>query len=255
MIFFWLSKALNFLVNPLIWILTCLLLAIFFKNPKKKKRFLIFALLLFLVFSNSFLSDEAIRLWELREKQWDTEAVYDVAIVLGGGMITYDAQTNDMTFRHNTDRIMQAMNLYYRGHTKKILISSGAGSLVYRNMLEACLLKDFFTGIGIPENDIWAECESDNTRQNALYSAQILNDSIHNGKFLLITSGFHMRRAIGCFKKVNIDVDIYPTNLITGERRYDIGHLLVPNIDALLLWKKLLHEIFGCITYKILGYI
>ncbi|MFN7689890.1 MAG: YdcF family protein, partial [Bacteroidota bacterium] len=62
--FFWLSKLLSFLITPLTWILICLLLALFLKNVKLKKRFLITGVFLFMFFTNSYITNAVLHAWE-----------------------------------------------------------------------------------------------------------------------------------------------------------------------------------------------
>jgi hypothetical protein len=52
----------------------------------------------------------------------------------------------------------------------------------------------------------------------------------------------------------SVKVDVFPTNKITGPRRYDFSHLFVPDIYSLVKWNNLIHEIFGYMAYKIMRY-
>jgi len=211
-----------------------------------------------LFFSNSFIVDEFIRLWEIPITK-DTglqNKSFDAGIVLGGGMITKDVENNRMIFRNNVDRILQAVYLYDKKIIKKIIISSGSGSLVYRNMLEASLLKQYLVNsIKIPSDDIIIDSLSDNTHENAIHTSKIINTYFKNGNFLLITSAIHMRRALGCFKKQDINVMPYSTDKITGKRRWDILYLISPNIQAIVKWQNLIHEVIGYYIYRLMGYI
>lgn len=254
--FFILSQILSFLFNPHTWIITLLLLALFLKNKKKAKRCLVSVAITALFFTNPFITDEVIRIWEYPITQ-DKElaANYDAGVVLGGGMVTIDTDYDRMTFRDNTDRIFQAVGLYKTGRIKKMLISSGSGSLLYRNMLESALLKRYLLTVGIPDSVILIDSLSDNTHQNAVNSAKILHKEFPSGKFLLITSSIHMRRAIGCFKKAGIEVTPYSTCKLTGRRIFNIDHLFIPSLEALEAWDKLIHEVIGYAVYAIWGYL
>jgi len=213
------------------------------------------SIIMFLFFSNSFITDGFIRLWERPVvKIQDIDEVYDVGIVLGGGMITYEKQTDKLTFRSNVDRIMQAVELYKAGKIKDILISGGPGSLLYRDMYEAVLLKRFLLKIDIPDSIIYIDSVSDNTHQNAVFSKEIIDEIFPDGKFLLITSAIHMKRAKACFSKTGIEVDEYCTNKYVGERRYQFDYLFVPFMVNFLLWDELIHEVIGSIVYSIMGY-
>jgi uncharacterized SAM-binding protein YcdF (DUF218 family) len=108
--------------------------------------------------------------------------------------------------------------------------------------------------IGIPDSDVLTEEQSRNTRENAVYTAKILQDKTYSN-LLLITSASHMRRANGCFKKVGLNCDIYPTDYYSGARKYNFDHLFIPNARTLFNWNAFIHELFGIITYKVFGYI
>lgn len=254
--FFAFSKILSFLFSPLSWILALLLFALFKKKAKIKQKFLLIAIIAFFFFSNRFIAGEFMRMWEPAHVNIsDLKDHYDVAVVMGGGMVTYDVKHNEITFRNNTDRIMQTIYLYNQGKVDKILISGGSGSLNYRNMLEGPLLKSYLIKNGIPENDIWVDSISDNTHQNAVNCAKILNDSLPGGEYLLITSASHMRRTSACFKKEGIDCDTYPVDFNTGERNWFILNILIPNTDAIKMWEEFFHELSGYIIYAIAGYL
>lgn len=253
--FFIVSKIINTFLNPLVWIVLLLILGVFLKNKKRARKFLLASLISFLFFSNNFIVDVLVKAWEVPiVNKIEMKNHYDLAIVLGGGMINIDTEYDRMSFRHNTDRIMQAVDLYHEGRVDKILISGGAGHLIYRNVIEADLLVDFFSRNGMPDSVLLAENMSDNTYQNAVNSKLII-DSMEVSSILLITSSLHMRRSRAIFIKQGLIFDIYPTNQLVGELRYDPLYLLVPSPDALKRWDMLIHEVWGYCVYKLMGYL
>lgn len=253
--FFILSKIINTLLNPLVWIVALVALALFLKNKKTARKFLIAAFVAFLVFSNNFLVDLLIKAWEIPVvKMEQLQNHYDVALVLGGGMANIDAKNDRIAFQHNTDRILQAVDLYHQNRVGKILISGGPGHLIFRNVIEAEILATYFSRNGIPDSVLIVENKSDNTYQNAIYSKEILQKMDHPS-FLLITSSLHMRRSRAIFKKQGLTFDIYPTNQLVGDLRYDPIYLLVPSIDALKRWDMLIHEVWGYCVYKVMAYL
>lgn len=255
--FFVISKLLDFLVNPLNWIILVFAFSfVFRKRPVLQKRLRITGFVMLLFFTNSFIADEALNCWEwkmLKEQQMDS--VYEAGIVLGGGMITYDNEHGRSIFRQNTDRILQALHLYKSGRIKKIIISSGAGSIIYTDIIESRLLKNYLLDIGIPDSVLLIDTVSNNTYENAKFTANIINNHQLKGRFLLITSAFHMQRAMGCFRKAGINVIAYPTNKMIGKRKFYMSHLFVPHHLNLEKWDKLLHEITGYLIYKMMGYL
>jgi uncharacterized SAM-binding protein YcdF (DUF218 family) len=254
--FFIVSKIIEYLLSPLVWIIFLVIGALFSRNPAKSKRFLAITLILCLFLSNNFLADEFMRMLEVPTvKKEQLTGTFDLGIVLGGGMIQQDKENDRLIFRANTDRILQALELYKEGKIKKMLISGGPGHLIYRDLMEAALLKKYLIRIGVPAEDILVDSTSDNTRQNAVNSAKIIARECPNGRFLLITSASHMRRSLGCFNKVGIKCTPYPTNKLTGPRVYTVQHLFIPDIRSLIFYDQFLHEIIGYFVYRIVGYI
>jgi len=135
------------------------------------------------------------------------------------------------------------------------LISSGSGNLFNPDSREALIVQKYLLEIGIPSRDILVESESRNTRQNAVNSAEILNKSYPNGKFILVTSGYHIPRAEKCFKKLGIDVTLYGVDHYAGFRKYSLRNILLPKTYALFKWDLLIHEWVGMVSYKIMGYV
>jgi len=254
--FFILSKIFMLLLSPVFGVFILLLISLFIKNSKKSRCMLIISVIVFYFFSNSFIAGQVMSIWEMPiTKTEDIADAYDVGIVLGGGMVTIDTDYDRLTFRYNTDRIMQAIKLYKTNKIKKILLSGGSGSIIYNNMLESVLLKRYLVTIGIPQNDILIDSISKNTRENAVESAKILKDKFPDKKYLLITSAVHMRRAMACFKKENISAIPYCTDKCVGKKRYDFAHLFVPNLGSFAYWNKIIHEITGYAVYDMIGYI
>ncbi len=249
--FFILSKILAFLITPLVWVIALLLLAIFSKNERRKKRSLLLSAVLLVFFSNNFVFDEFMHAWEIEPTPLTAlDSTYDVGIVLGG-MLRYDQKFDRLQFDRGSDRLLQAIELYKNGRIKKILFSGGSGSILIPEAKEAFYAKRFLLTLGITEEDIIIESESRNTKENAEFTKKILVEKFPQGKFLLITSAFHMRRAMGCFTKAGIATTPYSTDRFTGPRKFAFDHLIIPNIDALFGWHTLIHEFTGYVVYKL----
>src|ERR1035437_10743661 len=104
--FFILSKDLAFIITPIVWIVGLLIFSLITKNPKRKKRTFITSIILLLFFSNSFILDNVMRLWEVPAiKESEMKEGYDVGIVLGG-MLSYDSQLDRLQFSKGADRIL-----------------------------------------------------------------------------------------------------------------------------------------------------
>jgi uncharacterized SAM-binding protein YcdF (DUF218 family) len=253
MMYFYFSKLMGYILNPLAWIVIAMILAVFTRKPGKRKKFLIAAFLLLLIFTNPFIGDEAIRRWEKPLTKAPTET-YTAGIILGGDIASYDKATDRVLFRSGADRLMQAIELFNTGVIKKIIISGGPGHILYRDRMEADYIRNYLVNIGINESDIIYESRSMNTIENATFTAQLMKENNITGTALLITSALHMRRAVTTFEKQGVSVEPYPTSKITGERLYNIDHLLIPSVVTLKNWNLLIHEWIGYFAYKFMGY-
>ncbi len=253
--FFYLSKLLSFALSPMIWIVALLVIAVFSKKDKLKKRSLFWAFIIAILFSNSFVLDEVVRKWERQAIMSSSlEKKYDFGIVLTSG-VDYDAQLDRTDFKAGADRLFQAIDLYENKHIKKILISGGSPTIFKRGFSEAEVWKDYLIKIGIPSRDIITETESRNTYENAVKSSELILESKKRPKCLLITSAIHMKRAKDCFIQNKLEVDEYAVDRIAGPRKFSFNHLVIPSALCLQRWNSLTHEIVGYYVYALIGYV
>jgi len=254
--FFILSKLLLFLLSPFFWFLLCIGLYFFWKNPRWKKQLKWTAVGIFFFFSNSVLFSEFCGLWEYPGVKQEQLKTYDVAIVLGG-MSEYNNDLKVLSIRRPGDRIFQAITLYKKGKVKKILISGDSGYLNDRGLHEARQMKETLVTWGIPAKDIITEEKSKNTYENALETKKLIDRSYPEfDSFLLVTSGIHMRRALGCFERQGLKCTPYSTDLYTNQTgNYYWDQYLIPNMSNFSQWKDLLKETVGYVTSDKVVYI
>ena len=251
--FFILSKILVFIITPLIWIIILLLFSFFSKNEIRKRKCLKWALVLTLFFTNSFIFDQFVRAWEVPATKFSELKNYNVGIVLGG-MSVNDESMDRVQFYRGVDRLIQAIDLYKRGYIKKIIFTGGSGRLLHPEMKEGELVKPYILKMGVSPEDLYIENESQNTRENAVFTKKLIDKEKIKGNFLLITSAFHMRRSLGCFKKAGIDTDPYSTDRYGGSPKFEFDYLFIPNISSINDWTGFIHEMIGYFTYRIMGY-
>ena len=249
--FFLLSKILSFLIDPFFWIVVLFLASLVHKRKYLRKRFLTFGLLFLILFSNPFIYKFTNDLWTVKFKT--KNIIYDYGILLGG-IIDLESTADNILFSKSNDRLLNTIELFSKKRIKKILISGASGSLT-AELKEAEILRNYLIEIGIPDSCVLSENSSNNTYENAIYSEKILTQ-IHAKKelnCLIITSDYHMRRSLACFKKTNLHTDPYVKKPLI--KHFDLEYIIVPQSSALFSWKVLLHEIAGYYTYKIVNYI
>jgi uncharacterized SAM-binding protein YcdF (DUF218 family) len=254
--FFILSKILYFIFTPLNWIIAFLLIGLFAKKVGRKKKFITTGILLLLFFSNPFILNFSMRAWEIPSRRIDSiKEPYSAGVMLGGAMRYYNSTMNRVVYGTAVDRFIQCIYLYREGKIKKIFVSGGSGLLLEQRYKEAELLKKVLLEMNIPEQDIVIENKSKNTRENALFSAEILKKDFANEKILVITSGYHMRRSLACFKKVGINAEPFSVDEHSGKGQFTIDKIIIPDADILEGWDILFHEWIGYVSYWMAGYI
>jgi len=96
---------------------------------------------------------------------------------------------------------------------------------------------------------IYIENQSQNTFENARRVKKLLKEH-HFKHILLVSSAFHMPRALAAFEDVEIIVTPAPTDFYNNSMDYEFGDFL-PHSLALRQNYLALHEIIGAFWYRI----
>lgn len=194
----------------------------------------------FYLLSTSLVADALLR---GLENQYEPPAypAGDVIVMLGGGAMgdTPDVDGVGTLSSSPANRLLTAARLWRRLHVP-ILLSGGQ---VYADSgTEALIARRVLVGLGVPEEDILLETKSQNTTQNARYSAQILREKGFS-RPILVTSAFHMPRSVLNFAKQGIEVVPYPADFWTNQKpRVFHYSRLRPQSDALSASAVVLQE-------------
>ncbi len=240
---------------PITWLVIIALIAVFTNSQLLRKIMIRLNLGLVLFFSNPFIIHILMQAWEVPVTPIANLETYEVGIVLTG--FTIQKEPEDRVYMDKgADRIMHALLLYRKGKIKKILITGGTVDIFgVESKSEASKLKDVLLLAGMPEDDIILEEKAKNTRENALFTAEILRNQFPDKKYLLITSAFHLRRATDCFTKAGIEVFPFSTDFYTSDSNsLSLIGYLIPSENSFHRWNVLIHEVTGYLVYKLIGY-
>lgn len=254
--FFLLSKVLDVVLLPTVWLLALLLAALVARQPRRQRQWLWATLLLFLLGTNTALVNEALLAWELPPVPLAALPARADAAVLLTGITQVDKSPHDRVYLGpGADRLSSALWLYRAGRVRRILITGGSGAVLGKAHTEAADLATLLRLAGVPARDILLEEKSRNTRENALFTRQLLAAHPDIDSLVLVTSAFHQRRALGCFAKAGLRPVPFPAGFRSSDRRSTPAYWLVPSPEALESWSLLVHEMAGWLTYKALGYL
>jgi uncharacterized SAM-binding protein YcdF (DUF218 family) len=249
--FFFLSKILFFLIMPSTWVVFLLIWTWLTKNPRLKKRLFVMVISLVVILTNPFLFRSTALWLQVSKASLPAGEVYEAGIILGG-LSGYD-KYNQGHFGPAADRFIQTANLYHRGIIKKIIISSGNGTLETDSWPEAIYLREQFLENGVQDSAIIMETRSRNTYENAVFSKKV-SDSLHlRQPLLLITSAFHMRRSMRCFNKAGLNCIAYPCDYKVVAQKISLGNTVLPEFGLLFEWSTYTKELIGLAVYRLTG--
>lgn len=226
------------------------------RNTAWRKRLLGAGLILFFLFSNDFIANELMKRWEVDARPFAEMERYKVGIVLTGTVIPELTPDDRVYFSRGADRVVHTVQLYKLGLIEKILVSGGSGRLVDIQEREANRFREVMMLMGVPDSVIIVEDRTRNTRESAVEVKKILDARGYaSDDCVLITSAFHMRRSLACYKKVGLPLANFSTDFYAHGGTYYADSFLFPKLDAFIIWHKLVREWVGMAAYSIAGYI
>jgi len=263
--FVYLSKLLPLLVYPLG--LSCILLVIALilaKRPRWRTGLTIAALALLWLGSNRWVSYGLARSLEWRNLPPDTTPQAAVIVVLGGGTESADPPRPMTEVNDAGDRVLFAARLYHQGAAPYILVSGGNLDFSSaRGATPAVEMADLLSLTNVPPEAIWLQADSQNTYEDALYSAQMLSEQDIQ-EIILVTSALHMPRALALFEKQGLEVIPAPVDFTITQQNWENAFkpgldefliYLLPNASSLGLTTNVLKEYLGMLVYSLRGWL
>ena len=168
-------------------------------------------------------------------------------VILGGGQRRHAPELGgrDTVSSHSLLRLTYGAVLYRRT-ALPILVSGGrvGEDTVSEASVMAESLREAFA-----ISPKWLEERSQNTKDNALYSAEILK-AAGIKKLVLVTEAIHMKRALLAFSKTGLEVLAAPTNYLSS-RNEDSVLSWIPDSLSLKQSTQAIHEWVGYVWYRI----
>jgi uncharacterized SAM-binding protein YcdF (DUF218 family) len=247
-VFFFLSKTLDIVFSPLTW--AALLLAA--GLVKRRRRLSLAGLGVLLLFSlEPFANLLLYALERGAPRTYLGDVPYDAVILLGGAVerATMPAQPS---YNDNVERLLETYDLLRANRARFAIVSGGAIDARERAPVEAEVLAAQLVDWRVDPERVIVEGRSRNTHDNAVESKRIVLERGFT-RLLVVTSAFHMSRALGCFRAVGLPVDALPVDYRAYDYKRFSGSWL-PRASALERSTMVLREWFGHGVYRIQGY-
>ena len=262
--FVYLSKLLPLLIYPL-GLATIIIISVLIIEKRREfpRALLIVGLVLLWLASNRWVSYGLARSLEWRNLPPDTTPSAEVIVLLGGGTEPGEPPRPMAEVNAAGDRVLYSAKLYQQDVAPVILVSGGNVEFATdRDSTPADDMTELLMLMGVPGDAILQQPMSQNTYEDALYSAELLAE-LEVSEVILVTSAMHMPRAKALFENQGITVIPAPTDFTITEHNWrstfnpTIGegliHLL-PNASALNLTTNVIKEYIGMLVYSLRGW-
>ena len=135
-------------------------------------------------------------------------------IVLGGAVESGLSEARGQVVVNDAgERKIYFADLARRYPSARLVFTGGSG-FIGGGMAEADVVSRQADVIGVPRTRLILENRSRNTHENAAFSAALVQPK-PGERWLLVTSAWHMPRAVGCFRQAGFTVDAFPVDFRT----------------------------------------
>lgn len=245
------------MTQPLTWVAVLLLLAVLLpRRPHLARALVAAALGLLLLIGWRPLPDHVMRHLEGQYAEMPTQADlrgFVGMVVLGGstepGYVAQDHVQPLLTSA--AERMTAPVALLRTNPHLRVIYTGGDGDWLPIGPPEAQLAKAFFDTMGVPPQAVQYESASRTTQENARLAAELPGVDIHQ-RWLLVTSAYHMPRAMATFARAGWNVTAYPVDFRTGSRTPWTAYSLQNGVRT---WQLALHELLGAAAYRAAGWL
>jgi len=173
----------------------------------------------------------------------------DVIVVLGGGIVDRvpDVSGIGAPSFNMLPRIVTAARLQHRMGVP-VLVSGGTTRP--HGQSEAAVARRFLEDLGVERRMVIIEGHSRDTLENARFTRDLLTAGGYH-KPVLVTSAYHLQRAVRMFERVGLKVTPFPSDFFVPAETHFIWRDWLPSIGGLLVSRRALHEYLGLVYYRL----
>ena len=220
--FFYAAKVLWFLAQPSTLIIGAVVVAAILCTTswcRLGRRLLMVAVPVLVIGGISPLGDLLIAPLENRFARADL-STGDITgiIVLGGSEDSRAGPSRELAgLNEAAERYTEAAALARRLPGASVVFSGGSAAVFADEPPEAETAARLFAALGIAKDRMTLESASRDTFENAVFTTRLIKPTAGQ-RWLLVTSAWHMPRAIGCFRQAGVPVEPWPVDFRTSPR-------------------------------------
>lgn len=246
--FIYLSKILPLFVMPLGIVLTLITVGLIFKNT----RIIILGVAVLVLSSLPIVSNS---IWTQLEAQYprpkiDSIPPADAIIVLSGMLVPTEKSDSYIQQWHDPDRFFAAVELFQHKKSPTIIFTGGKmpwGSGAPEGELLAVALKRY---IDIDPLILITEDVANTAEEATAVRSVAQNKDLKT--FILVTSSYHMPRAVQIFRSAGLDVIPFATDHRSQKIELSVFSF-VPSASSLSQTSNAIRELLGRVIYRLIA--
>jgi uncharacterized SAM-binding protein YcdF (DUF218 family) len=263
--FVFLSKLIPLFVYPVglvcIFLVAALILR---KRPRWQTTLIVLSLVVLFVGGNRFISMALCRSLEWQYLPSGEIPKADVIVVLGGGTEAAEQPRPMVELNSAGDRVLYGAELFLQGKAPNILLSGGNITWMDgKASTPAYEMSQIMHMMGVPDSALWLQDQSQNTYEDAAFSAKILREKGIT-RIILVTSAQHMPRSVALFKKQGFEVIPAPVDFRVTQESWNnlfeanladqlVG--LFPTVSNISGTSSAMKEYIGFWVYRLRGWL
>lgn len=234
-----------------LWLLLLGWLAVSLRRPRLGRGFKWAGIVLFVAIVSTPLSCWLMQPLESYQPPQKLDAMKVDAIVMlaGAEQLSPSSRTGRPEYSEAGERVMAAAALQKQFPKARLVLVGGVQ--LPGSRIDISYARETLTALGVPASSIDMLSDTHTTFENA---RAVANRFSKHERLLLVTSAFHMPRAMLCFERFGLQPIAYPVDSRLPGKRTVMQRYSPQLISNVKRFDDALHEWVGLIAYRWLGH-
>lgn len=254
--FFYASKVLGFFAIPSNFLILMGVVGVILLRTRFARAgwgLVVASLVLLAIFGLSPVGNALMVPLEQRFPPWDERRGAPHGIVVLGGAVSPDIShaRDAVALNEAAERLTVVAAMGQRYPDARIVFSGGSNAIMYGGRPEAEFALRLLESLGVARGRVVAEDKSRNTVENAQFTRALVNPK-PGERWVLVTSAYHLPRAVGVFRAAGFPVEAHPVDWRT-RGAIDTFRPFLTVGDGLRRTDTAVREWIGLVAYRLTG--
>ena len=177
------------------------------------------------------------------------DSIDGIIVLSGAGNRDVTVWRDQATLSDNAERLVSFVALAHRHPEARLVVSDGPSLGTGEGTLGATTAKKLFEELGLPIERVEFEEQAHNTYENGVFSRSLVEPK-DTETWVLVTSAFHVPRAVGVWRELGWEVIPYPVDYRVRPGLLSLGLDPAGSLQALSMGVK---EWGALLLYRFIG--